>query len=219
MWLFLIFALPLALAHAMASWYPAEERDLAKRTIVRGLVVSIPLWFIARWMGSLVPALPGSPLLALHELFDRFIPYSLLPLLGYALFWRLDEKMEADSLQRRMTAFYGASLAPIGFGEMTRAELSPELFSVVLLPIFLIWIVAVMPSIFRAWIGAWTSRRLLLGGAYLLAGILLSLVHWLLLARLWYVAVLIMAAGAAQAWFVSMPGLWTPPAKKVSLSS
>lgn len=218
MWLFLIFALPLALAHAIASWYPETEIESTNRTLLRGLVASIPLWFLSRFLGSLAPSLPGSPLFALHEWLDRFLPYSLLPLAAYAFFWRFDERIEADRIQRRMTAFFGACLAPVGFGEMTRNELSPSLYSTLLLPLILISITALMPALFRAWAGAWTSRRVLIGAGFVGAGLLVSLAHWLLLARYWYLAVLIVAATATAAWLWAVPGLTRRPPRKTSLA-
>ncbi|HUX36592.1 MAG TPA: hypothetical protein VMV44_01700 [Rectinemataceae bacterium] len=218
MWLFLIFALPLALAHAIASWYPATELESTNRTLLRGLVAAIPLWFLSRFIGSLAPSLPGSPLFAVHEWFDRFLPYSLLPLGAYAFFWRLDDMIEADRLQRRMTAFFGACLAPIGFGEMTRNELSPSLYSIVLLPIILIAIVAIMPAVFRAWTGAWTSRRVLIAAGFVGTGLIVSLVRWLLLARFWYLSVLIVAATAMAAWIWALPGLFQRPTRKMPLT-
>jgi len=217
MWLFLIFGLPLALAHAIATWFPASELHSVRRTLLRGLISSIPVWFLSRFLGSLLPTMSGSPAYVFHEWFDRILPYSLLPLLAYAIFWRLDEPLEGDFLQRRLTVFYAGCLAPFGFGEMTRIELSPDLFGLVILPIILISIPAIMPALFRAWTKAWMTRRILIGTCFVLAGLLASLPHWLLLARYWYLALVIIACLMISAWSAALPGLYSRPARKIPL--
>jgi len=218
MWFFLVLSLPLALTHAVYSWFPSVETESTKRALIRGLVSSFPIWFLSRFLGSLLPSMAGSPLFAFNEWFDRILPYSLLPLLAYAFFWRLDEKMEGDRLQRKLTAFYAACLGPFGFAEMTRNELSPDLYSLVLLPIILLVIATSMPALFRLWQGAWTSRRVVIGIAFSVGGLVLGLSRWLLLARYWYVAIAIIAVAAALAWLRARPGLLMRPSAKVTLA-
>lgn len=218
MWLFLVLALPLGLAHAIFAWFPATELSGNKRVIIRGLIASIPVWFLSRLLGSLLPPFPGSPLFALNEWLDRILPYSLLPLLGYAFFWPLKERVEADQLQRRMTVFYGACLGPFGFAEMTRELLAPDFYGLFVLPLILVLTTFAMPALYRLWLVAWTSRRVLLGIGFAAAGLLLGLARWLLLARYWYLALLVLAGALLLAWFKALPGLSKPGPKKVSLA-
>ncbi|HUX39813.1 MAG TPA: hypothetical protein VMV83_01500 [Rectinemataceae bacterium] len=221
MWFFLVLCLPLALVHSIFTWFPPSEMVSTKRALIRGLISSIPVWILSRFFGSLLPSMLGSPLFALNEWFGRILPYSLLPLVAYAFFWRLDEKMEGDKLQQRLTAFYGACLGPFGFIEMTKIELSPDLYSLIILPVILLMIAASMPALFRLWRGSWTSRRVLIGMGFAIGSMLLALSRWLLMARFWYIALAIVGGGTAFAWFRALPGL-TPrttgrPAGKVPL--
>ena len=218
MWFFLVLCLPLSLAHAIFSWFPPAERESTKQALLRGLLSSIPVWLISRFLGSLLPSMVGSPFYAFNEWLDHILPYSLLPLLAYAFFWRLDEKVEGGLLQRRLTAFYGACLGPFGFVEMTRTELSPNLYTLIVLPLIILAIAASMPAVFRLWRGAWTSRRILMGLAFTIAGLLLGLTRWLLLARYWYIAIALVAGAALLVWFRALPGLLSRAAGKASIA-
>lgn len=218
MWLFLVFCLPLALVHALFAWYPAHDAENLKRVAIRGLISSLPVWYLSRFLGSLMPTFTGSPLFAFHEWFDRILPYSLLPLLAYAFFWHLDERLDGDALQKRMTLFFGACLAPFGFAEMTRELHHADLYVVAILPLYLTAVVALMPALFRAWRDAWTSRRALFATLFVSAGLLLSLTRWLLLARFWYLALPIVAAAVAVTWRLALPGLRQDSSRKVSLA-
>jgi len=205
MFLFMILGLPLAFATLVIRAYPAEELAETKRSLIRGLIFSIPLWFLARFLGGLLPPFWGSPLVVLHEFLDRALSYGALPLAGYALFWRFDEKIETPRFVRRLTAFYVACLAPMGLGEMTRSLLAPDFYSLFLLPLLLATLALALPLFVRTWMETWTSRRVLLGLGAAAALLVLSSSPWFLGAHNVLVPILVIGGSFALALLKTLP--------------
>jgi hypothetical protein len=187
--------------------YPPEELEDTKAVAIRGLVTSLPLWFLARFLGSLMPAAWGSPLLAFHDWFDLVLPYAALPALGYAVFWRYDERIERPRFLRRLTTFYAACLAPMGFGETARSLLAPDLFIIILLPVIVATLILALPVMIQAWFDTWAWRKALLVAFFVAAGLALSLARWFMLARTWYFAVALVAFALASALRLALPRL------------
>ncbi|MEI6875401.1 MAG: hypothetical protein WCL50_09775, partial [Spirochaetota bacterium] len=183
MFFFLILAIPLAFILLAILVYPRDEMRDTRKALIRGLAIALPLWYLARLLGQLIPTVWGSPLLAFHEWFDRILPYAALPALGYGLFWRFDERLDRGQFLRRLTAFYAASLAPIGLGEMARSLLAPDPYVLFLLPLMLGSIILALPLMIQAWLETWTLRRVLLVAGFLLGSSALALAPWFLLAR------------------------------------
>ena len=211
MFLFLIIAPVLASLWLFIAAFPMTERKETRDAVIRGLAISLPLWFLARLFGSFLPEAWGSLLNSFHELFDRVLPYSAFPALGYAVFWNYREKMDRERFQRRLTAFYAAALAPMGLGETTRSLPSPDFHVVIILPFILATIVLALPILIQTWLGAWGWRRVLLVAGYLAGALILSSTEWFMVARNWYLSVLVVAAAFAIAWRAALPGLSAMP--------
>lgn len=207
MYAFLVFALPLALLLLAFLLFPMEEIGSAKHAALRGFLSAIPIWIVARLLGSLVPSLWGSPLLAGHEWVDRYLPYSVLPGLAYAVFYHYNKRLPPGEEERRLTAFYAGALAPFGLGEMTRVWGNPDAYSVFVIPLLLAAIVLAMPRFTLLFMREYGARRILPAGAVVLATLAASFVLPLFLAQLWPLAWLLSGLLAAGAWFFAFPGL------------
>ncbi len=86
MYIFSIFSLPLSFCVLVYALYPATERREAGGMWLRGFAISLPLVFVARAAGALVPSMYGTILSPLHEAADRFLPFILIPGAVYTLF-------------------------------------------------------------------------------------------------------------------------------------
>jgi hypothetical protein len=207
MYLFLIFGLPLGFVLLFLYAYPRDESAAIGKAFRRGLVAFIPIWLVARFLGAIVPLASGSFLSAFHEWADRLLPYAILPALAYLVFYRPGERLPAGAVPRRLTAFYVGALSPVGLCETVRIWGSPEPYALFLLPLILAAISLAMPKIASL---ARDTYGIGLAGviaAFVLISFASSLCPYLLLIRLWPIALLLVAAACAGAWFFAFPEL------------
>jgi hypothetical protein len=198
MYLFLVLGLPLGFLLLVLASFPRDETLEARRTFLRGLLISIPLWILARLAGSLVHPIYGSLLLVFCEWADRILPYAGLPAAGYLVFYRYGDDLGYGRLERRLTAFYAGALSPMGLGEMVRVFGDSEPYPLLLLPFVLAALVLAMPRFIAEAVEGYGFGKVLavLGAAaFSLAA---SLGPWLFLARLWPLA-----------WLAGRPSAWT----------
>ena len=207
MYLFPVLALPLGFVLLYMSAYPEEERPTCRREVLRGLVLSPLVWILSGLVGSLMPDFPGSPLLILSDWADRSLPLAGLPLLGYALFHRLDERMPAGAAERRMAAFFAGSLMPIGVAEAARSWASPDLYLVVLLPVLTASMALVVGPAASGIAYEYGWRRAPRILALVLATMAAAAPRWLLLSGLWPLALLLTALIAFLSWLYAGQGL------------
>ncbi len=211
MYFFLIFGLPLGFALLVLDAYPRSEYQPANRAFLRGLASFIPIWLVARLLGAIVPAAIGSFLLAFHEWADRLLPYAALPALAYLVFYKPDQILPAGAVPRRLTAFYAGALAPVGLCETTRVWGNPAPYVLFLLPFLLAAICLVMPKAAMALRDGYGFRLAATIAAILASTFAASLCPALLLARLWPLAILLVASIGAGAWFAAYPDLLRRP--------
>jgi hypothetical protein len=207
MYLFLLFALPLGFWLLCLLLYPREERADTKKALLRGLIASIPTWILARLFDLVMPEFWGSFLSILAEWFNRFLPYALMPALGYSVFYRLDERLPLGYARRRLTAFYAGALAPMGLFETIMLWGKPSAYANLFLPFLVAALVLCMPPLvlnFKREYGKGKLKPALMACALTLAA---SAVRPLFLAQLWPLAVILVAAIAAYAWFKAEPEL------------
>jgi hypothetical protein len=213
MYLFLIFGLPLGFLLLVLRDYPRNEFSAARKAFLHGIVSFIPIWLVARLLGALVPTAHGSFLSAFHEWADRLLPYAALPAFCYLVFYKPGERLPAGAGPRRLTAFYAGALAPVGLCETTRVWGSPEFYALFLLPFLLGAICLAMPKaasvIYESFgIGLAAAVAALVG-----LSLAVSLCPYLLLVRLWPVALLVTASAGAISWWFAYPELrMRPPA-------
>jgi hypothetical protein len=194
MYLFLIFGLPLGFLLLVLREYPRNELSAARKAFLRGLAAFLPIWFVARILGSIVPAAYGSFLSAFHEWADRILPYATLPAFSYLVFYKPGERLPPGAVPRRLTAFYAGALAPIGLLETTRIWGSPESYTLFLLPILLATLCLAMPKVAALVYGSYGLGLGLTIAAFVAATLVLSLCPFLLLFRLWPLALPAVAA-------------------------
>lgn len=214
MYLFSIVAIPLGFLLLTFLVYPREEISGAGRAVARGLICAVPVWVVARLLGALVPEIWGSPLLALREFFDRFLPYGALPALAYAVFYHYGERLQPGEEQRRLTAFYAGVLAPFGLGEMVRLWGHPDVYSVLVLPFIVAALILAMPTFALAFMREYGARRILPSGVAFFFCAVASFVRPLFLARLWPLALLAAGGLAAAAWFIGFAALDRRPSRR-----
>jgi hypothetical protein len=207
MYLFLLFALPLGFWLLGLLLYPREEHADTGKVLLRGLLASVPTWILARLLDLIMPEFWGSFLSVFAEWFNRFLPYALMPALGYIVFYRLDERVPSGYAQRRLTAFYAGALAPMGLFETINLWGKPSAYANLFLPFLIAAIVLCMPPIalnFKREYGNGKLKPALLACALTLAA---SAVRPLFLAQLWPLAVILVAAIAVYAWYRVEPEL------------
>lgn len=207
MYVFLVLALPLALTFLVLAFYPEEERQETRRAIGRGLLCAIPLWFLARLLGLIVPLDWGSALLILHEWADRLLPYAALPPLAYALFFRYAERLPAGAFERRLTAFQAGALLPIGLGELIRVWGSYEIYDILFLPLIECALVLAIPALVGLFLETYGFRRVLIFIGGLLGTIIASSLPYLFLRSLWPLAALLILILILTSWFLAKPHL------------
>jgi hypothetical protein len=211
MYLFLIFGLPLGFLLLVLGTYPKTEYSRTGKAFAHGLVAFVPIWLVARILGALVPPAFGSFLLSFHEWADRLLPYSVLPALAYLVFYSPTESLPPGTAPRRMTAFYAGALAPVGVCETARIWGNPDSYALFLLP-FLLGAICLAMS--RAAIALHRSFGIDLAiaiGAVAAATFAASFCPFLLFARLWPIAMVLVAACGAAAWFLVSPDLLRRP--------
>ncbi len=211
MYAFLVFSLPLAIFLLDMLVYPRQELVSMRRAFVRGLVAALPIWLLSRIPGLVIPYFWGSPFLAVNEWLDRFLPYSILPALAYAVFYRYGERLGPGMAQRRLTSFYAGCLALFGLGEMTKAWGHPDIYTVMVLPFILAATTLAAPRIVLAALGSWGFRRAIIIGAGALVTLAAGCILPLFLAQLWPLALLLAGVLCASAWFLSAAGLFARP--------
>lgn len=207
MYLFLLFALPLGFWLLGLLLYPREEYADTKKVLLRGLIASVPTWLLARLLDLVAPECWGSILSVFAEWFNRFLPYALMPALGYLVFYRLDERLPPGYAQRRLTSFYAGALAPMGLFETIALWGKPSAYANLFLPFLIAALVLCMPPIvlnFQREYGKGKLKPALLACALSLAA---SAVRPLFLAQLWPLAVILVAAIAVYAWYRVEPEL------------
>jgi hypothetical protein len=213
MYSFLILGLPLAFLLLVLREYPESERSVAKKTFLRGLVLFLPIWLVARLLGAIVPAMYGSFLFAFHEWADRLLPYAALPAMGYLVFYRPGERLPPGAAPRRLTAFYAGALAPVGLFETTRIWGSPEPYALFVLPLLLAAICVAMPKAAALVHMSYGFELAATIAAFVVVGLVASLCPFLFHVRLWPIALLLAAAVALGAWrFAYGDLLLRPPA-------
>ena len=205
MYLFLISGLPLGFLFLVLKAYPrGEDRD-TRKAFLRGIAVFIPMWLVARLLGLIVPPVYGSFLLAFHEWAERLLPYAGLPALGYLIFYHRRESLSPGRRSRRITSFYAGALAPAGLFETMRIWGSPSPYILFFLPFFLAALCLLMPkaaSVFHNGYGFGLAAAIAGSG---LATFAASLCPYLLLASLWPIAILLVAAAGVAAWYFALP--------------
>jgi hypothetical protein len=159
----------------------------------------------------IVPAAYGSVLLTFHEWADRLLPYAALPALAFLIFYRPGELLASGAGPRRLTAFYAGALSPIGLCETVRIWGNPTPYALFFLPLLLGAICLLMP---KAAIIIHNSYGF--GLAVSIAGVaaatfVAALCPFLFLDRLWLLAVALIAAIGAGAWFFAYPELMRRP--------
>jgi len=205
MYIFLIFGLPLGFLFLALKAYPREEYRDTRKAYLRGLAVFIPMWLVARLLGAIVPPVYGSFLLAFHEWAERLLPYAGLPALGYLIFYHRREKLPLGARSRRITSFYAGAMAPAGLFETMRTWGSPSPYILFFLPFFLAALCLLMPKaahVFHNGYGFGLALAIAGSGAATFAA---SLCPYLLLASLWPLALLLLAAAGAAVWFFAYP--------------
>jgi hypothetical protein len=207
MYAFLLFSLPLAFLLLVIRLYPKAEYRDTKTAFLRGLIAALPIWLIARLLGSIVPELPGSFLQVFHEWADRFLPYAILPALAYPVFYRYDERLTAGAAQRRLGSFYAGSLCLTGLGETLRLWGSAGAYQDLVLPFLVAALALALPRIVLGILSGYGARRFLAIAGGIAASLALSAVLPLFLAQLWPLALVLAAGLAAGAWFLALPGL------------
>jgi hypothetical protein len=213
MYFFLIFGFPLGFFLLVLREYPGNEILATRKAFIYGLAAFIPIWIVARILGAIVPPVYGSFLNAFHEWADRLLPYAILPALAYLVFYKPGERLPPGAAPRRLTAFYAGALAPVGLCETARAWGSPEPYTLFFLPIFLGAICIAMPktaSLVHESFGASLAATI---AAFVGITLIVSLCPFLLLVRLWPLALLVAAASGAGAWYFAYPELRMRPPK------
>lgn len=211
MCLFLMLGLPLAFTLLVLDTYPRAERPDTRKAFARGLAAFIPVWLVARILGSLVPAAYGSLLLAFHEWADRTLPYAILPAAAYLVFYRPGESLPAGLGPRRLTAFYAGALCPVGLAETFRTWGENDPYVLFLLPFLLAATCLLMPRVASEIHDAYGPRLGVLIAAAVAATLVSSLGPFLLLAHLWPLAILLIGGAGACAWLLAYPELLRHP--------
>jgi hypothetical protein len=207
MYIFLIVALPLGFLLLTILLFPKKENVATRRAFLRGLIAAIPVWGLARLLGAIMPSFWGSPLLAFHEWFDRFLPYALLPALAYPIFYRYHERIPAGESQRRLTAFYAGALSLSGLAEALRVWGHPGAYPVIILPILICATALAMPCIVLSTVNEYGAGRIKIIFAGAMASLAACFVLPLFLAQLWPLAIVLTAALSAGSWLLSQSGL------------
>ncbi len=213
MYFFLIFGLPVGFLLLVLREYPRNELSASRKAFIRGLAASVPIWLAARILGAIVPPAYGSFLSAFHEWADRLLPYAVLPALSYLVFYRPGERLPPGAAPRRLTAFYAGALSPMGLLETTRIWGSPESYTLFLLPVILASTCLAMPKLASMAYEGYGLGLALTIAAFAASTLALALCPFLLLARLWPIALLASAGAGAGAWLFASPELrMRPPA-------
>lgn len=211
MYFFLIFGLPLGFILLVLDAYPRSEALSTRRAFTRGLAAFVPTWLLARLLGAIVPESYGSFLLSFHEWADRLLPYAVVPALSYLVFYRPSERLPLGEARRRLTAFYVGALSPVGLCETARIWGNPAPYALFLLPLLLAAICLLMPkAAFAAYEGYGFGLAASIA-AVLAATFVASLCPFLLLARLWPIALALVAGIGAASWFLAYPELARRP--------
>jgi len=211
MYVFLVLALPLGFAALALALFPGEERTATKRAFFRGLIASLPLLLAARALGALVPEAPGSALDIFHEWADRILPYSALPALLFALFYRYAEHMPAGAASRRLTAFYAGALSPMGLFETLRLWGKADAYTIILLPILMAAMVLVMPRVAFALHETYGARLVLIAAAAAAVGLAFCFLPFLFLLGLGPLAFALTAGMGLFGWWLARPELAANP--------
>jgi hypothetical protein len=211
MYFFLILGLPLGFLLLVLREYPRNEFAATRKAFFRGIASSIPIWFAARLLGFLVPDAQGSFLSAFHEWADRLLPYAVLPALSYLVFFKPGDRIAPGAVPRRLTAFYAGALSPAGLLEATRIWGSPESYTLFLLPIFLCALCLAMPKVASLVYAGYGIRLGLTIAAFAIITLAFSVCPYLLLVRLWPIALLVTGAAGVGAWLFAYPELRMRP--------
>ncbi len=207
MYAFLVLGVPLGFLLLHIGLYPRGEAVQTRRAFLRGVAASIPVYLVASLLGSMVPAVYGSPLLALHEWAWRFLPYAGLPTVTYLAFYRFGERLHPGGFERRFTAFQAGSLSPIGLYEMVRVWGRPSPYEILMLPFLFAAIALAMPRIVKSIHNSYGFGLALRILASVGASLAMSFGPTLILARLWPLVWLMAAGALAAAWLLAREGL------------
>ena len=211
MYLFLILGLPLGFVLLVLDAYPRAEFSQTGRAFARGLAAFIPTWLVARLLGAIVPAAYGSFLLTFHEWADRLLPYAATPALAYLVFYKPGERLAPGVVARRLTAFYAGALSPVGLCETTRIWGSSSPYPVFFLPFLLAAICLAMPKAAMAIHRSYGAGLALEIAAVLAVSFAASIGPFLILARLWPLAILLVAFLGLGARFMAYGELMRRP--------
>jgi len=211
MHLFLIFGLPLGFLILVLYAYPRNEFSQTRGAYLRGLAAFLPIWLIARILGAIVPAAYGSFLLTFHEWADRLLPYAVLPALAYLVFFKPGERLPPGVEPRRLTAFYAGALSPVGVCETARVWGVPSPYALFFLPFLLAAICLAMPKAFVRIHQAYGLGLFVELAAVAAASFAASLCPFLLLARLWPLAVLLVVILGFWARYLAFSDLLRHP--------
>ncbi len=209
MYLFLLCGLPLGFYLLTLLRYPAEERPVHDKAVLRGLIACLPAWLLAKLFEALIPAFWGTFFSIFTEWFDRFLPYALVPALFYLFFYKYDEKIPQGLAVRRLVSFYAGAIGPLGIIETVACWGRPNAYLLLILPFLSAALVLALPPLllsFAAEYGSGKVRPALI----MLALTLLASSVWPLFLAQWWVAALILTLGlCALVWFKVEPLLST----------
>jgi hypothetical protein len=205
MYLFLVLALPLGYLLLSIGMFPAEEGPLLRRELTRGMALSPLAWILSLLFAAIVPEFYGTPFLIASEWANRTLPYAAAPLLCYALFHRLDERLPPGRAERRVLAFYAGCLSPLCLAEAARSWHSPDLYLAIMLPLVTAAFALVTGPATLALALEYGWRRAIRIAALVLASLAAAVPRWLLLCGLWPLALLLAVLTLGAAWLYAAP--------------
>ena len=212
MYLFLIFGLPLGFLLLVLDAYPKSEYSTGGQGLrSRSRRIHPDMARRQETAGAIVPAAYGSFLLTFHEWGDRLLPYVAPPALAFLVFYRAGERLPPGVAARRFTAFYAGALSPIGICETARIWGDHNPYALFYLPFLLGAICLVMPKAADSIHDSYGFGLAVRIAAVAAGTFVASLGPFLLFARLWPLAILLVAAIGLWARFIAYPELLRRP--------
>jgi len=139
--------------------------------------------------------------MAFGEWADRSLPYALLPLVAYGLFYGFRERLPLELTFRRLLSFFVGCNAALSIGEALRNLVEPSGYILLAFPFLAISTILLIPSLVILFIKSRGFKRfasVLAGLSWTLAAAFLP---WFFLRRLWYFALPLILLLFLAAWF------------------